>query len=1096
MTFVSSPNFETQHTFNIAVEVFNGTTEAIQAVTINVTPVDNGTAPLTISDTTQTVTAPKVGDVLHATLGTDPDGGNGTGTPTYTWFDNGQQINGATGQNYTVTTNDVGHTITVSASYVDGEGFADTATSAATQTVITANHPPVIDTVHTTATGSVTEGASYAAAAVGQLILDGGFEGYAQNGELQWMLPPPSWTTTGSVFQDYSNAHTGAFAVDFNGNTNSINSLSQTVTTVVGQTYTLTFFLRDPAGQDGALSGSLTPAEFDVHATGGATTAINYATDGSYHEYSYQFTATSTQTTVTFSTPEFPYGYLDLDDVALVNGVTPGATAGIETASGTIKFTDADITDTHTTTAGNPTFAWSGGLLNQNEITTLTNDSVLTLTEVDNAGTGTGSVAWNYQVSNSALTFLAPSQTLTETYVVTVSDGHGGTATENVSVTILGDIAPVNSVPAAQTDNSNSLLVFNTAHNNVISVSDTNSAILTETLSVSQGLLSLSTEAGLTFTQGDGVADATMTFSGTQANINAALSGLQYSPTSNYTGADTLQITTSDGVYTDTDTVGITVQTPNHAPVISGGTFVGSVTEGASYNTVSSGNLILNGNFDYYNGTFYTLQAWNTTGNVSLVGGYNSGGSAFLSAPSTLSQTIATVVGETYSIDFFASDYGTNTVSENGMVVGTLSGNDSYFTEYTYQFVATSSSTTISFAATTSYFLNIDQISVQSAPGTPGIETTTGTITFTDADHTDTHTIAQGSPTFVWSGGALTGPELAALSAANASTLTLVETDSTGSGSGSVAWSYQIQDSAIQFLQANQTLTETYSVTINDGHGGITSQNVTVTVHGDAAPVNSVPAAQTVAANASLIFNTAHSDAISVSDADNTYLTETLTVSAGTLTLNGTTGLTFTAGDGTTDATMTFSGTQADINAALSGMTYNAGTGTFADTLTITSSDGTHATTNTVGITVTAPPVSSLAAASLDLSSDSGVSTSDNVTNVTKPVMTITGLKNTAMFVGEKIEIIDASNGNAVVGSYTVQGSDLNGSGLWASNSGKNITLATDLANGSHNLEAVLADTSGHTGTASPNLTVTEDTTKPTVTVTQTNTGGTPALER
>ena len=132
VTFVSSPNFETQHTFNIAVEVFNGTTEAIQAVTINVTPVDNGIAPLTISDTTQTVTAPKVGDVLHATLGTDPDGGNGTGTPTYTWFDNGQQINGATGQNYTVTTNDVGHTITVSASYVDGEGFSDTTTSAAT----------------------------------------------------------------------------------------------------------------------------------------------------------------------------------------------------------------------------------------------------------------------------------------------------------------------------------------------------------------------------------------------------------------------------------------------------------------------------------------------------------------------------------------------------------------------------------------------------------------------------------------------------------------------------------------------------------------------------------------------------------------------------------------------------------------------------------------------------------------------------------------------------------------------------------------------------------------------------------------------------
>jgi hypothetical protein len=50
----------------------------------------------------------------------------------------------------------------------------------------------------------------------------------------------------------------------------------------------------------------------------------------------------------------------------------------------------------------------------------------------------------------------------------------------------------------------------------------------------------------------------------------------------------------------------------------------------------------------------------------------------------------------------------------------------------------------------------------------------------------------------------------------------------------------------------------------------------------------------------------------------------TLTATNGTLTLSGTTGLSFSAGDGTADATMTFTGTLASINAALAGMSFHA----------------------------------------------------------------------------------------------------------------------------------------------------------------------------
>ena len=80
------------------------------------------------------------------------------------------------------------------------------------------------------------------------------------------------------------------------------------------------------------------------------------------------------------------------------------------------------------------------------------------------------------------------------------------------------------------------------------------------------GATTLSTLTGLSFTVGDGTADATMTFTGTVAAVNTALTGLSFNPTTGFTGAASLQIVTSDqgntgtgGTLTDNDTVAITV---------------------------------------------------------------------------------------------------------------------------------------------------------------------------------------------------------------------------------------------------------------------------------------------------------------------------------------------------------------------------------------------------------------------------------------------------------------------------------------------------------------------------------------------------------
>ncbi|MDX8129561.1 cadherin-like domain-containing protein [Methylomonas sp. OY6] len=90
------------------------------------------------------------------------------------------------------------------------------------------------------------------------------------------------------------------------------------------------------------------------------------------------------------------------------------------------------------------------------------------------------------------------------------------------------------------------------------------------------------------------------------------------------------------------------------------------------------------------------------------------------------------------------------------------------------------------------------------------------------------------------------------------------------------------------------------------------------------APVNTVPVAQTTNEDTAKVFSSANGNAITITDADaggaNNEIT--LTVTNGTLTLGGTTGLTFVAGDGTADNTMRFRGTASAINTALNGLSF------------------------------------------------------------------------------------------------------------------------------------------------------------------------------
>lgn len=113
------------------------------------------------------------------------------------------------------------------------------------------------------------------------------------------------------------------------------------------------------------------------------------------------------------------------------------------------------------------------------------------------------------------------------------------------SITV--NIAAINDLPVLTVPSS--LIVEEDSLANIISglsVSDADNDLLTVTLSA-EGALTLSQLTGLTFSEGDGVSDSVMSFTGYAADINAALLGLSYAPAANDDDGDRIEISVKDG---------------------------------------------------------------------------------------------------------------------------------------------------------------------------------------------------------------------------------------------------------------------------------------------------------------------------------------------------------------------------------------------------------------------------------------------------------------------------------------------------------------------------------------------------------------------
>jgi hypothetical protein len=133
--------------------------------------------------------------------------------------------------------------------------------------------------------------------------------------------------------------------------------------------------------------------------------------------------------------------------------------------------------------------------------------------------------------------------------------------------------APTNSLPAPPTvDEDGAVTITGLGVTDVDAAGGDNR--MQVTLSVQHGTLTLGQTTGLTFSDGIGTGDATMTLPGDLAAVGAALGSLTNTPLANFNGEDSLRIVSNDlgnfgagGPLTDTDELAITINAVNDAPI-------------------------------------------------------------------------------------------------------------------------------------------------------------------------------------------------------------------------------------------------------------------------------------------------------------------------------------------------------------------------------------------------------------------------------------------------------------------------------------------------------------------------------------------------
>lgn len=468
-------------------------------------------------------------------------------------------------------------------------------------------------------------------------------------------------------------------------------------------------------------------------------------------------------------------------------------------ASGLIVFKDVDLIDTHTASAQ---LVNAGGFA-PGALGTFTFHTFENPHDVFDIG----SVGWTFTLNDALAQQLAQGQTVTQTYLVTISDGQGGTATKPVTITIVGtNDAPVilsstTFGPAIVKEDT----FWQTASGKItfrdVDLTDTHTAsvVLTNAGGFGPGtpLGTFTIHAHENPSDSSNIGSFDWTF--TLNNSLAQQLGEGEFITQTYL------VTISDGHGgTVTQPVTVTIAGTNDRPVLHD-VVAGSLTDTSAPDTFANLTGQLSGSDVDVHDTlsYYVLNNYGVPANGFVTGQYGKltvdADGCYIYVPNA--DAINALQAGQHKVDVFTVEIKDN---HGGYDIATFKVD--IYGDNDKPVIISSTSYGPAYVQEDSFW-----------------QTASGKITFKDAELTDTHT---ASVVLIDAGSFGPGTALGTF------TFQANENPYDSSDAGSFNWTFTLNNARAQQLGEGESVVQTYLVTISDGHGGTVTQPITITIGG------------------------------------------------------------------------------------------------------------------------------------------------------------------------------------------------------------------------------------------------------------------------
>ncbi|MGT2502458.1 VCBS domain-containing protein [Bradyrhizobium guangxiense] len=554
------------------------------------------------------------------------------------------------------------------------------------------------------------------------------------------------------------------------------------------------------------------------------------------------------------------------DDTNPAGAVTEDNAATLA-ASGTVAFNDPDLTDTHTASFSLKSTVSSAHLPGfgdgTSHIGTFALDPV-----VESPGISSrGSVGWTFTLDDNdpVLQSLAEGQTITQVYTVTIDDHHGGTVTQDVTVTITGtnDAPTITSdADAAAGGVTEDAATPTLSTGGTLAIQDldlidthTAQAVFKSATSDAQlpgfdGSTPLGTftiDPSVTEANDDTSNGATLGWHFTLNDDDPVLQSLAQGQT--ITQIYTVTFTDNQGAKVTQD-VTVTITGTNDTPTITSDAdaAAGGVTEDAATPTLSTGGTLAIQDLDLID--THTAQAVfkSATSDAQLPGFDGSTPlGTFTIDPSVTEANDDTSNDATLGWHF--------TLNDDDPVLQSLAEGQTITQIYTVTFTdnqgaKVTQDVTVTITGTNdtpTITSDADAAAGSVTEDTGGTLLIDGTLAIQDLDLIDTHT-AQAVFKSAASDAHLPGFDGSTPLGTFTIDPSVAEFADDADNGATLGWHFSLDnnDAVLQSLAQGQTITQVYTVTFTDNHGAHISQDVTVTING----VNDAPTITSSAADA------------------------------------------------------------------------------------------------------------------------------------------------------------------------------------------------------------------------------------------------------